>query len=44
MLKRIMERSESSGRVDDNIESLKKRFAVYQTETKSIIDHFKELN
>lgn len=41
-IKRIMKRSETSGRADDNEESLRKRFRVYYSETMPIIDHFKE--
>ncbi len=30
MLKRLLKRGETSGRDDDNIESIKKRFRVFQ--------------
>jgi UMP-CMP kinase len=43
MLARILKRSEQSNRSDDNVESIKKRFATYQAETKPIIDHFATL-
>lgn len=33
-----------SGRSDDNLESLKKRFDTYLNETKPIIDHYDKLN
>ena len=33
-----------SGRSDDNIESLKKRFETYMTATMPIIDHYEKLN
>lgn len=33
-----------SGRTDDNMESLIKRFNTYQSETKPIIDHYQNLN
>lgn len=33
-----------SGRSDDNLESLKKRFNTYLNETKPIIDHYEALN
>lgn len=35
-----MERGKTSGRIDDNIESIKKRFNTYAKETKPIIDFF----
>ncbi|XP_039260002.2 UMP-CMP kinase-like [Styela clava] len=39
---RILERGQTSGRTDDNADSLKKRFNTYATETKPIIDHYGE--
>ncbi|XP_073259241.1 UMP-CMP kinase-like [Porites lutea] len=42
-IKRIMLRGESSGRPDDNIESLKKRFHTYETQTMPIIQHYEKL-
>jgi adenylate kinase family enzyme len=38
-----MKRAESSGRVDDNIDSFKKRLVTYQTETKPVLERFKTL-
>ena len=40
MLQRIIERSKTSGRNDDNIDSLKKRFATFRNETMPIVDQF----
>ena len=37
MIQRILERSKTSGRNDDNIEALKKRFATFRNETMPII-------
>lgn len=37
MIQRIMERSKTSGRNDDNIEALRKRFATFRNETMPII-------
>ena len=34
MIERIMERAKTSGRIDDNIESIKKRFVVFNKETR----------
>ncbi|XP_020609992.1 UMP-CMP kinase-like [Orbicella faveolata] len=42
-IKRIMERGKSSGRSDDNIESLRKRFYTYETQTMPIIEHYQKL-
>jgi adenylate kinase family enzyme len=40
MIERIMERAKTSGRTDDNPESLKKRFAVFKGESLPIVEHF----
>jgi len=37
---RLLERGKSSGRSDDNIDSIRARFHTYQNETRPIIDHF----
>jgi len=41
---RIMKRSETSGRSDDNLESLKKRFQTYVNETMPIIEYYQKEN
>lgn len=38
-----MKRGESSGRTDDNPESLKKRFHTYMNDTMPIINHYRKL-
>jgi len=38
--KRILKRAKYSGRNDDNLESLKKRFVTYKEETMPIIQTF----
>ena len=38
MINRILERSKTSGRNDDNIESLKKRFSTFKNETMPIVE------
>ncbi|XP_060523350.1 UMP-CMP kinase [Cylas formicarius] len=43
-LQRCLKRGATSGRVDDNVESLKKRFNTYISETKPIIEHYANLN
>lgn len=43
-IERIMERSKQSGRSDDNMESLVKRFDTYINATMPIIEHYSALN
>jgi len=40
MLKRLLKRGETSGRADDNIESIKKRFATYHEQTMPVIQYY----
>lgn len=42
MIERIMERSKTSGRSDDNMESLKKRFATFKAESVPIVEFFEK--
>ncbi len=42
MINRIMERSKTSGRNDDNIDSLRKRFDTFRKETMPIVEMFEE--
>jgi UMP-CMP kinase len=42
MIARIIERSKTSGRNDDNIESLRKRFATFRNETMPIVDFYEK--
>ena len=42
MERRLLARGESSGRSDDNLESIRKRFRTYMTETVPIIESFRE--
>ena len=44
MVQRILERAKDSGRVDDNIESLKKRFHTFVVETKKVVDFYAKQN
>jgi UMP-CMP kinase len=41
MLDRLLERGKTSGRNDDNAESIKKRFVTYEESTRPIIDKFR---
>jgi len=44
MMVRLLERGKTSGRNDDNRESILKRFKTYTELTQPIIEHFRELN
>lgn len=43
MLKRLLKRGETSGRNDDNIDSIKKRFKTYRDSTMPIVNRFRDL-
>jgi UMP-CMP kinase len=43
MLDRLLERGKTSGRNDDNVESIKKRFKTYRDSTMPIINHFRDM-
>ncbi|KAG0352366.1 hypothetical protein BG005_008175 [Podila minutissima] len=43
MLKRLMKRGETSGRADDNIESITKRFRVFTQTSFPVIEHYGNL-
>ncbi|KAG0343254.1 hypothetical protein BG000_004192 [Podila horticola] len=43
MLKRLMKRGETSGRADDNIESITKRFRVFTKTSYPVIEHYGKL-
>jgi UMP-CMP kinase len=38
--RRLLERGKTSGRTDDNAESILKRFRTYVEQTRPVIDHF----
>lgn len=40
MLKRLLERGKTSGRTDDNIESIKKRFRTFVDTSMAVVDYF----
>lgn len=44
LLERLLKRSETSGRVDDNIESIKKRFQVFKDTSYPVIEAFEKKN
>ncbi|KAJ3922160.1 UMP-CMP kinase [Lentinula edodes] len=43
MLDRLLERGKTSGREDDNVESIKKRFNTYKEQTMPVIEHYEKL-
>ena len=42
MLERIRSRGESSGRVDDNEETFKKRFDTFEKQTLPVVEYYKQ--
>ncbi|KAL6940886.1 bifunctional uridylate/adenylate kinase [Hanseniaspora vineae] len=44
MLTRLMERSKTSGREDDNIESIQKRFKTFVETSMPVVEYFEKLN
>ncbi|KAL7320520.1 bifunctional uridylate/adenylate kinase, variant 2 [Mucor circinelloides] len=44
LLERLLKRGETSGRVDDNIESIKKRFRVFKETSFPVIEAFEKKN
>ncbi|CAD8173696.1 unnamed protein product [Paramecium octaurelia] len=44
MTRRLLERAKTSGRADDNEETIKKRLATFHSETKPVLGIFKEQN
>lgn len=42
MLKRLLHRGETSGRTDDNVESIKKRFRTFEETSMPVVDYHRE--
>ena len=42
LIERLMERSKTSGRVDDNPESIKKRIHTFHSETEPVVEYYKK--
>eukprot|EP00727_Mastigamoeba_balamuthi_P007492 m51a1_g3363 putative ump-cmp kinase (191) ;mRNA; r:443040-444026 len=42
MLQRLLHRGETSGRTDDNIESIKKRFATFRNESIPVVEYYEK--
>ncbi|CAG8784477.1 1960_t:CDS:2 [Cetraspora pellucida] len=43
MKQRLLKRGETSGRIDDNIETIEKRFKVFQEDSLPVIKHYEEI-
>lgn len=43
MEKRLLKRGESSGRIDDNVESIRKRFKIFTETSFPVIQHYEKL-
>lgn len=44
MIDRILERSKTSGRADDNRESLTKRFVTFRETSMPVVEYYRKLN
>lgn len=44
MIERLLKRGQTSGRVDDNEESIRKRLATFNESTLPVVDHYESLN
>jgi hypothetical protein len=42
MLKRLLKRGETSGRIDDNAETIKKRFKTFLELSYPVVEHFRK--
>jgi len=42
MLQRLLKRGETSGRIDDNIESIKKRFHTFEVTSMPVVDYYEK--
>lgn len=44
LTKRLLKRGESSGRADDNLETIKKRLKTFKDQTVPVVEHYKQKN
>ena len=44
MVERLQERGQTSGRVDDNEDTIRKRFRTFQQSTLPVIEHYQQLD
>ncbi|MBN2166545.1 MAG: adenylate kinase [Marinilabiliaceae bacterium] len=42
LIDRLLKRGETSGRTDDNLETIEKRLSVYESQTTPVIDYYKK--
>ncbi|CAI5456011.1 unnamed protein product [Caenorhabditis angaria] len=42
LIKRLLHRAQTSGRADDNIDTIKKRLHTFTTATKPVVDHYEQ--
>ena len=43
-MERLLERGKTSGRIDDNEETIRKRFHTFQQATLPVIEHYQQLD
>ena len=43
-MERLLERGKTSGRVDDNEDSIRKRLQTFKEQTQPVIDHYQHQN
>lgn len=44
LIPRLLNRAKTSGRADDNLETIKRRLEIYQTTTLPVMDHYRDRN
>ena len=44
MMDRLVKRGRTSGRVDDNVETIKRRLDTFHSQTKPVIDYYEKQN
>ena len=44
MTERLLQRGKTSGRIDDNLEVIKKRFQTYHQDTQPVINYYQKQN
>ena len=44
LIERMLERGKTSGRADDNLDSIKHRFVEYEAKTRPVLDFYEDKN
>jgi len=44
LIQRLLERGKTSGRADDNVETIRKRFITFHEQTMPVVEHYKTLH